>query len=269
MAVLLYLFSMLVSAVLLVLALPLGKQKNLQDNYRKKKVPGGMGLLIVLTFFFVAPLAAGLGIVGPYLLGQKLFLLSGVALAGQYDDFYGDLSRGFKGHIHTLIREKKLSTGLTKAVTGGLLGLTLALSRGGGFYLVLLNSLLVPLSVNFFNLLDARPGRALKVFMVFALAAVWGAREPVLFLLMPVLGAAVVLLPLDLKEKIMLGDVGSNVLGASVGFTLVYALEPSPLKLYTLFCLGLAQWVGDRVSFSQLIQQNLVLRYFDRLGRIF
>ena len=67
-------------------------------------------------------------------------------------------------------------------------------------------ALLVGLAANVLNQLDTRPGRALKAYLV--------ARPP--------LGGrptrvAVLLAPYDLREMTMLGDAGSNALGAVLG----------------------------------------------------
>src|SRR3712207_8777601 len=55
---------------------------------------------------------------------------------------------------------------------------------------------------NFWNQLDTRPGRALKAYLSLAVPL----RAP--------LGLAVILAPYDLRERVMLGDAGSNALGA-------------------------------------------------------
>ena len=72
--------------------------------------------------------------------------------------------------------------------------------------------LLVGLSANALNLFDTKPGRALKAFLI---AAPGSGFAPV----------AILLLPYDLRERVMLGDSGSNALGAVVGLKSVGDLD--------------------------------------------
>ena len=67
-------------------------------------------------------------------------------------------------------------------------------------------ALLVGLAANALNQLDTRPGRALKAYLVGCVSS-------------PVRrsATAVLLLPYDLREMAMLGDAGSNALGALLG----------------------------------------------------
>ena len=93
------------------------------------------------------------------------------------------------------------TTGVLKLVGIPLVGL-LATRRLSG-------ALLVGLAANALNQLDTKPGRALKAY---ALAAV-----PLGAPLLP----AVMLAPYDLREMAMLGDSGSNALGALLGLSSV------------------------------------------------
>ena len=70
-------------------------------------------------------------------------------------------------------------------------------------------ALLVGLAANALNQLDTKPGRALKAYVLAALPL----RAP----LVP----AVLLAPYDLREMAMLGDAGSNALGALLGLSSV------------------------------------------------
>ena len=81
---------------------------------------------------------------------------------------------------------------------------------------------LVALSANLLNLVDLRPGRALKVFFVLAFISVCLVPgETSVLLLFPFLLAALVYLPQDLAAQGMLGDAGANVLGGVLGLNLV------------------------------------------------
>jgi UDP-GlcNAc:undecaprenyl-phosphate/decaprenyl-phosphate GlcNAc-1-phosphate transferase len=79
-------------------------------------------------------------------------------------------------------------------------------------------------------------------------------------------GAAAALLWPDLRERLMLGDAGSNVLGAVAGLGVVLstALWVRVVVLVVVLALNLA---SEAVSFSKVIERVPPLRYADRLGR--
>src|SRR5262249_25202167 len=119
-----------------------------------------------------------------------------VAAIGLLDDLFGGPERGFAGHLRA-----RRTTGVLKLVGIPLVGL-LATRKVSG-------ALLVRLAANALNQRDPRPGRALKAS---ALAAV-PLRAPLL--------PAVLIAPYDLREMAMLGDSGSNALGALLGLSSV------------------------------------------------
>ena len=116
---------------------------------------------------------------------------------------------------------------------------------------------------NLVNLLDLRPGRALKAGLIVAvpLAAtdVGGAvAGPV--------GAAAAMLPDDLSERVMLGDSGANALGAVLGVAL--AARTGILGRATLLAaLGALTAASEKISFTKVIESTPGLREFDQLGR--
>jgi Glycosyl transferase family 2 len=165
-----------------------------------------------------------------------------VMVVGFLDDALGSRQRGFRAHLHA-----RWTTGVLKLVGIPLVGLWRTGSASG--------ALLVGLFANFLNQLDTRPGRCLKAYV--AAAGPLGAP----------LGLAVLLLPYDLREKVMLGDAGSNALGAMLGLKSVDRFH------------GWARWVaigslaglnllGERRSLGALIEQTPVLRELDGLGRV-
>src|SRR5690606_29750187 len=118
---------------------------------------------------------------------------------------------GFKGHFGALLRGR-LTTGGLKALGGGLIAFFLALFLSSSWYDVVLNTLIIALFANMLNLLDLRPGRAVKGYFIFLLLILLLAKGRVDWLLiMPVIGAVLVYFPYDLKAKVMMGDAGSNV----------------------------------------------------------
>jgi hypothetical protein len=82
---------------------------------------------------------------------------------------------------------------------------------------------------------------------------------------MLVIGAGAGMLWPDLRERCMLGDTGSNVLGAAVGWGLVIACgrRGEWVALAVVVALNLASEV---VSFSRVIDAVTPLRWLDRLG---
>ena len=115
-------------------------------------------------------------------------------------------------------------------------------------------ALLVGLAANAMNQLDTKPGRALKAYAALALPL----RAP--------LGPAVLIAPYDLREMAMLGDAGSNALGAVLGFSSVELLV-GRRRWGAIGALSLLTLIGERRSLGALIESTPGLRALDRLGR--
>lgn len=169
-----------------------------------------------------------------------------VMLLGLVDDLWSRGERGFRAHL----RARK-TTGVLK-----LLGIPLAAlwrTRSGS------GALVVALSANFLNQLDTRPGRCLKAYLLGSLllrgAGAGGFGK-----------VAVLLLPYDLREKVMLGDAGSNALGAMLGLNSVERFHGRGrwLAIGTLAAVTL---LGERRSHGELIERTPVLRELDAFGR--
>ena len=164
-----------------------------------------------------------------------------VAALGLADDLWSGPERGFRAHLRA-----GRTTGMLKLVGIPLVGLAATRKASG--------ALLVGLMANFLNQLDTRPGRALKAYLVGALAT----RAPV--------GPAVLLLPYDLRENVMLGDAGSNALGAMLGLSSVSRLTERSRWLAIGALAGLTL-IGERRSLGELIERTPGLSALDRLGR--
>ncbi len=183
----------------------------------------------------------------------------GAGAVGAYDDAY-DRARpkgsvkGFHGHLGAL-RRGRLTGGGVKVVGIGATGLLACLIRGDRGRDALVGGAVVAASANLLNLLDLRPGRALKAGTVAALAL--GQPGPA--------GAAAALLPGDLGERTMLGDAGANALGAVLGLALL-ARHPAAGSR-ALVVLTAATALSEGVSYSRVIEAVPPLRWWDRLGR--
>lgn len=171
--------------------------------------------------------------------------VSAVALVGLADDLWSGPERGFRRHL-----ERGRTTGVLKLVTIPAIGALASRSLSGG--------ILVGLAANALNLLDTRPGRALKVFTLAALAL---RGSPLRYV--PI---AVILLSYDLREMAMLGDAGSNALGAVLGLRSVERL--AGWRRYAVIgALAGLTLLGERRSLGALIERTPALRRLDAAGR--
>jgi len=82
----------------------------------------------------------------------------------------------------------------------------------------------------------------------------------------PVMGAAFGLFGDDVRERLMLGDAGANVIGAVLGLGVVLG-RGEVTRITALIVLVFANIAAEVVSFSNIIERVPALRAFDRLGR--
>lgn len=172
--------------------------------------------------------------------------VAAVALIGLADDVWSGPERGLGGHLRS-----GWTTGVAKLVGIPLAGLLRTKSVRG--------ALLVGLCANSLNQLDTKPGRALKAFLLasFFLRRVAPRGSPVL---------AVLLLPYDLRERVMLGDAGSNALGAVLGLKSVGCFHGWGCWTAIGVLAGL-NLLGERRSLGELIERTPALRELDAWGR--
>ncbi len=244
-------------------------------NYRDHELPTAGGIVIVLAVLVVeggrtalAEFGVGDELSDSLLRSMVLFACFAFAFLGLIDDLLGtETDRGFLGHLRAL-GQGRLTTGAMKLFGGGVVAIVLTAAPGevSGRRL-LADAALVALAANLGNLLDRAPGRTIKAGMiVYVPIALVAGTSPVGLALAPVVGAAVGLLPADLRERIMLGDTGANLLGAVLGLAVV--LEASrPVRTGVLVALVLLNLASERVSFSAVIHRTPGLRQLDRLGR--
>jgi UDP-N-acetylmuramyl pentapeptide phosphotransferase/UDP-N-acetylglucosamine-1-phosphate transferase len=175
--------------------------------------------------------------------------------------------RGWRGHARAILGGG-FSTGAVKAA--GSLGLALfALSgQGRSTEEYLLGAGVLVLATNLFNLLDLRPGRSAKALVILGAALSLGAWDPTgLWTVGLFLGPVLVLLPFDLRERGMLGDTGSNAIGAVAGLWLVATLSTTGQAI-ALAVMAVVTVYGEFRSISALIERTPGLRQLDSLGRI-
>jgi hypothetical protein len=178
--------------------------------------------------------------VGLVALARRQPAVALVAALGLLDDLYSGRERGFGAHLRA-----GRTTGVLKLVGIPVAGLLATRSVSG--------ALAVGLGANALNQLDTKPGRALKAFLFVPPPSAYSA-------------AAVLLLPYDLRERAMLGDAGSNALGAVLGLNSVVRLH-GRARWTALSALAGLNLLGERVSLGSLIERTPVLRELDALGR--
>jgi len=180
------------------------------------------------------------------LVGWKVGVTNGpvvaaVAALGLADDLWSGPERGFRAHLRG-----GRTTGVLKLIGIPALGL-IATRRVSG-------ALLVGLAANALNQLDTRPGRALKAYLLAAIPL----RAP--------LGVAVLLLPYDLREMAMIGDAGSNALGALLGLNSVRRFTGRG-RWAAIGALAGLTFLGERTSIGAWIERTPGLAWVDQLGR--
>ncbi len=196
---------------------------------------------------------------------------------GALDDLAGDSgSKGLKGHLGALARGE-VTTGAVKVVGLGVTGLATAalVDRGrrrdpgpGAQRPTSLDTLVggavVAGAANLLNLLDLRPGRALKATVLAGALLATDARGEAAA--GAAVGAAAGLLGPDLAGESMLGDTGANSAGALLGAALVQRSGRRG-RLVALAVLAGLTLASERVSFTKVIESTPGLRELDALGR--
>lgn len=229
----------------------------------------------------------------------------GGGLAGYIDDVDqgahdgGKVAKGLKGHLGALAHGQ-VTTGVIKiagigasALAASALVGSKATSVSGKAADLALNTVLIAGTANLANLLDLRPGRALKATVLVAAplsyfscaaaktpasgasgaasatpaapASASGASAQRL-LASGLNAAAITALVEDLQETTMLGDTGANAAGALLGTSLA-ANDSWKLRLGT--ALGVVGLIlaSEKVSFSEVIAANPALNWLDQLWR--
>ncbi len=250
---------------------------HIRANYRARELPFPFGVLIpIAALLALAPLVlieriSHTTFLGPQLIPVAMYAL-GVACLGLIDDTLGDSPgavpgpRGWRGHGAAALRGE-LSTGTVKAI--GSLGLALLatsyVNPSVGSWLLATGVLV--LATNALNLLDLRPGRAIKVFVLLGVGLTVGVRElRPLWMLGLFVGPALVAGTYDLRERAMLGDTGANLLGALAGLWLVVSLSQTGQLIALALLLGLTVY-GELRSISELVSRVPLLRGLDSWGR--
>ena len=276
-----FLIALVSAAILAPLLLrALSEADHTRTNYRQRALPFPFGVLtLAAALLALIPLTllqrlASTRVFHPELLPIAVYALGVLALGLLDDTLARDVSggegrvhqRGWRGHGAAALRGE-LSTGTLKAA--GSLGLALLamsyLGLSNGRWLLAAGVLV--LATNVFNLLDLRPGRATKAFVLLGAGLAIGSADLRPLWALGLFAAPALVAGLyDLRERAMLGDTGANLLGALAGLWLVLTLSGTG-QLVALALLGAITLYGELRSISALIERTPLLRQLDSWGR--
>jgi UDP-N-acetylmuramyl pentapeptide phosphotransferase/UDP-N-acetylglucosamine-1-phosphate transferase len=236
-------------------------------NHRGWPVPVSLGWGVVAAE--VPSLAAAIGALlrgapgdwGKDLIAEALPLA--VFAVGLYDDFRPTREHGIRSHVRALAAGR-FTSGIAKLVVIVAAALAWVLLQEPFGPSALISAAVVAGCANLWNLLDVAPGRALKAALVATLVLFLARPTSFAFYLM-LTGAA--LLWFDLRERGMLGDGGSNLLGFLIGILLVRRASTA-WEVAALIVVVALHAVAETVTLSKVIRSSPPLRWFDRLGRL-
>jgi len=253
-----------------------GREGWSRPNFRGTPVSlaGGPGVAAA------ASLAAAAAAANPATAAAALAAGLGAGGFGLYDDLVGTRpehhAKGFHGHLAAL-RRGRVTSGVTKILGIGAASLAAAAllpgpdqesagrpagSRRRSVH-TLVGAGVIAGAANLFNLLDLRPGRALKVAVLVGTPLAAGPDGGVAA---GAVGAALGAMPADLSERTMLGDCGANALGAILGTAWAARTGLIGRAAALVVIAGLTA-ASERISFTQVIAERPVLRRLDELGR--
>lgn len=238
----------------------------LRKNYKGDLIPNSMGIIFVFNILFIS--LGLLSFIGENNFMNILVFTIGVltmGFTGLLDDFMGDdNSKGFKGHMNMLLNFK-VTTGGIKAVAGGVVSIFISLILSSDIADFFINIIIISLFTNFLNLLDLRPGRALKGFLTFSISSLFFISGIFEILLLSFIGVSLAYLPYDIKGRCMMGDIGSNCLGIVLG--IIATSFNINIKISLAIFLVLTNLYSEKHSISTLIQNSKILNFLDEFGR--
>ncbi|MCX6343595.1 MAG: hypothetical protein NT018_00810 [Armatimonadetes bacterium] len=236
-------------------------------NYKKTPIMASYG---IAAFGYIAAILVALALLGYGGWRETelyLAVMGAMWALGAADDIFGNRDvGGFKGHFKKLLLERQLTTGAFKAIGGGCVGIAAGwFVSGGNPVKWALAALLIPLASNILNLFDLRPGRAVAVFF-FGLGVTCiraGAQLAAPWLIGSIAIVAMAFGVLDSRAKAMMGDSGSNALGAAMGLAMV-TNTGIVFQISAIIIIVAIHLYSEKRSVSALIERNPVLKSIDR-----
>jgi UDP-GlcNAc:undecaprenyl-phosphate GlcNAc-1-phosphate transferase len=250
-----------------IMQFAIARFKLFRTNFLGRRVPTGYGLFALLWSPFAFLPFVNCNILKWSEAGPLLVTVVCFGGLGFIDDLFGDRSvGGLKGHFQALLAEHRVTTGLIKAVGGAVCALIAArVFLQSTWPETVLNGAIIALSANTINLLDLRPGRACAFFFVVS-AVLIGIRfassetpAPLWLVVIP----ALFIYAYDARGLAMMGDTGSNLLGAALGVSFVQPATPLYSRLSVLAVLAALHFLAERISISSVIETNPLLRRID------
>lgn len=233
-----------------------------KSNYRNKEIitAGGVVFVIVILLINVYTVFYWDDTDLP-----EYIMLSAACMgfSGLMDDIYGTKAvKGIRGHFSKLLRGK-ITTGSIKAIIGLSIACFLAVKKNDFWPDIIIDALIIALSTNLLNLMDLRPGRACKFFL-FSVAIIFlyflrKGLTNLIYFFMPLAVSVMVFWFYDSRELLMMGDVGSNVLGISLGIMISW-IGSYYAKIGVLsFLLGI-QLISEFYSISEILERIISFR---------
>ncbi len=256
------------------------KAGHVRLNFMARSIPTSVGVgYALLTILMAAAASLVLGDISNYA-GPLALIVIGFSLLGLIDDLLEGRERGgFRGHLARAGATGEISTALIKAFFGLALalGANIIFRRATGPAMIAVDALIIALCANAVNMLDVRPGRAIKGFAaaaVFILAGsliggTLGGRASILpitwFLIGPFIAWSINMASIDFRCRGMLGDAGSNVIGAVLGLLVVWELSAT-MRWVALGLLIGFHMLCEAVSLTSVIERVAPLKWMDKLG---
>jgi UDP-N-acetylmuramyl pentapeptide phosphotransferase/UDP-N-acetylglucosamine-1-phosphate transferase len=246
----------------------LEESKCISSNYRNKEIPSIGGIvfipiiLVSITFLIMNHTIQ----YQEYI--RYLFIVCCMGIIGLLDDLIGEKSiKGIKNHIMSFFRGK-LTTGFIKASTGGFIAIIISYMESANIVEAIINFCVIIFFTNTLNLFDLRPGRSTKILIVTALPLVLLNLSQIYRTvpLIIIVIAAMIYLYYDLNEKCMLGDVGSNIFGITLGYYSVQLLN-NDIKLIIIILLAFLNILSEKKSLTEIISKSRILSFLDNIGR--
>lgn len=247
----------------------------LAENFRGERIPLGVGVFLLLGqglyLMLRSTIWIGLGWGEPVQISSIIFFISmsAVGIIGFVDDRWGRYDiKGLRGHLQYAREHRKLTTGLWKVIiimlAAMLVSVNIAHPNHWWFVIVILM-----LSSNLFNLLDVRPGRAGKLFLLMGLLSFFltGDWYGLFGEWLGLWGVWFLLIIGDLQGKWMLGDAGSNLLGFVTGIWII-SLYPFWIQLMLGFVFLWLHWFAEKYSIQRWVEAHHWIRRVDEWGRI-
>jgi len=243
-------------------------------NHRGIETPTGLGIAVLVGILGGAFLVAFVHAVAPDSTEPAVALLAFIGIGllgfafgavGLYDDIAAQQERGWRAHVPALLRGK-LTPGGLKMLAGGAIAFVFGAATATSFGWAIVDAAIIALMANVFNALDVRPGRACKAYIVGAIPlAILG--HALTVPLSATLGAVAAFALFDLRERAMMGDAGSNAIGAILGGAVVEVHPASWFRIALLVFLVALTAVAEGPTLSAWIDRIGPLRALDRAWR--